>query len=313
MMDVSVVIPTADRPLLLLRALDSVRAATSERRVSAEVIVVDDEHSDSTKVLVEQNRPSCTLTYMRNPAGPRRGPSACRNFGVRNSRGAIIAWLDDDDIFLPNRFERCLEPLRQGTQEVVLETAIRERPRPGGSIEEYLTGPGREGADPDPFRFLLTEPEAGHIATGATTFTRRAFNRVGGLDEKLNYGEDGEFLLRLSLLVRTLLLPGPPVARIFQHGMNTSSPSRLRYWGPLKAMRALYRNVPWDGLDAERAFLLRSMSEKVDFALTHCRLEYPYPRRLREGLATLRWLPFRALTWRNLKSIAVWLTRSGRG
>jgi glycosyltransferase involved in cell wall biosynthesis len=311
MTDVCVVIPTAHRPDLLIRAIASVEIAASGFRhdLSSEIIVVDDEASDTTRDRVASVQSRHTVRYLRHPAGPGRGPAACRNLGARSATRRFLYWLDDDDEFLPNRFEQSLPQLREGRADVVLETAVRERLLPSGGVQGFLTGPGRPGAAKDPFMYLLTEPEEGHIASGATALTRDAFLRIGGIDESLRFGEDGEFLLRLSLAVRVALLPGPPVVRVHRHERSTSREDRLRYWQPLKAMRTLDRNGDWAGKCEERASLRHAMSAKVDFALTRCRLEYDYFTRLREGLGVLSCLPPSALTWRNIKSIGVWLSR----
>ncbi len=252
------------------------------------------------------------VRYVRHPTGSHLGPAAARNLGVAESRGRFLFWLDDDDEFLVNRFDECLPLLESGKAEVVFEVAARERLRTDGAVEECRTGPGRPGAAEDPFRFLLTEPEAGHIATGATSFTRESFDRSGGLDESLDYGEDGEFLIRLALRSRVALLAGAPVVRIHQHATNISRPSQQNYWGPLKSLRASYRNNSWSGKEGQRRFLADQISGKLDYLLTRCRLEYDHSRRYREGALILRYFPWTCLQARNLRSILVWLLWPGR-
>lgn len=93
---VSVVIPTFRRPASLARALESV---FSQRGVAAgwfDVVVVDNDPERSACPVVEEarTRSSCELIYL---SAPEPGVSNARNLGVAQSRGAFIAFLDDDE------------------------------------------------------------------------------------------------------------------------------------------------------------------------------------------------------------------------
>lgn len=100
---VSVVIPTHNRLELLKRAVTSALAQTVP---DLEVIVVDDGSSDGTAAwLAEQQEPR--LRFLRHDT-PRRAPAA-RNAGTRLARGEWIAYLDDDDVWYPNKLERQLQ------------------------------------------------------------------------------------------------------------------------------------------------------------------------------------------------------------
>lgn len=99
---VSVVIPTHNRLELMQRALASALAQTVQ---DIEVIVVDDGSSDGTSDwLAAQQEPR--LRFMRHDPG-RRAPAA-RNAGTLMARGEWIAYLDDDDVWYPNKLERQL-------------------------------------------------------------------------------------------------------------------------------------------------------------------------------------------------------------
>jgi glycosyltransferase involved in cell wall biosynthesis len=93
----SVVIPTRNRAHLVGEAIES---ALSQRPGRVEVIVVDDASSDDTANVVTRNFGS-NIRLIRLPE--RRGAGAARNAGIRQARGELLAFLDDDDLWLPGK------------------------------------------------------------------------------------------------------------------------------------------------------------------------------------------------------------------
>src|SRR5215472_12900978 len=99
---VSVIIPTLDRPKLLLRAFGSVLRQTHR---DIEVIVVAD-RSDPETVSAVRSVEDPRLRLILNPH-PSTAAGA-RNVGADHAMGEWIAFLDDDDEWLPNKLERQL-------------------------------------------------------------------------------------------------------------------------------------------------------------------------------------------------------------
>ena len=97
---VSVVIPTYNRADLLQRAI---RGALAQTYVHLEVIVADDASTDDTAAAVAGITDS-RVTYIRH--GANRGVSAARNMAIRAAKGELIAFLDDDDVWLPDKLEK---------------------------------------------------------------------------------------------------------------------------------------------------------------------------------------------------------------
>ena len=96
--EVSVVMPTYHRPVLLERCLRALLAQTlaPER---FEVLVVDDGHDDLTREQVQAiaaAQPLPRIRYLRANSG--RGPAVARNFGWRQASAPLIAFTDDDTI-----------------------------------------------------------------------------------------------------------------------------------------------------------------------------------------------------------------------
>jgi glycosyltransferase involved in cell wall biosynthesis len=96
---ISVVIPAYNAARFIGDALASIRAQTLR---DIDVIVVDDGSTDSTVAKVQGFAPSLDITIIRQPNA---GPAAARNHGVRRARGRFCAFLDSDDVMLPERLE----------------------------------------------------------------------------------------------------------------------------------------------------------------------------------------------------------------
>jgi glycosyltransferase involved in cell wall biosynthesis len=101
---VSVIIPTYNRGRTIARAIDSILAQTWK---SIEIIVVDSQSTDETaKVLASYGNKIHVIQQ------PRNGPPAARNAGIKLAKGEIIAFLDSDDEWLPEKLERQVKLLK---------------------------------------------------------------------------------------------------------------------------------------------------------------------------------------------------------
>lgn len=101
-LDVSVVIPTHNRPDMVVRA---VRSALKQSVKNVEVIVVDDASTDDTRGALNQVTDD-RLRYER--LDDNVGQGAARNRGLELARGDWVAFLDDDDEWLPRHLEGLL-------------------------------------------------------------------------------------------------------------------------------------------------------------------------------------------------------------
>src|SRR4051812_9220213 len=98
---VSVVMPTYQGERFVAEAVESVRAQTMPEW---ELLVVDDGSTDSTRAVV---RGIADPRIVRLD-GPHRGVGATRNAGVAAARAPVLAFLDQDDAFLPDHLARSL-------------------------------------------------------------------------------------------------------------------------------------------------------------------------------------------------------------
>ncbi len=103
---VSVIIPTYNRPALLKQTLASVAYQTYE---NIEIIVVDDgTPGDENRLLCEAMN-NVNYIKIENSGGAARP----RNEGKRRSKGSLVAFLDDDDIWLPDKVEKQVRILKE--------------------------------------------------------------------------------------------------------------------------------------------------------------------------------------------------------
>jgi O-antigen biosynthesis protein len=187
--DVSVVLPTYNRADLLGRSIGSVLAQTFDR---FELLVVDDGSTDATADVVGRFGDD-RIRYMRGTRN--RGPAAARNAGIAAARGALLAFQDSDDEWLPDK-------LRQHVD------AFAGAPVPVGVVYSDMLWVGTDGTEayrrsPTVVPHRLIDPATGfyqvyHLGIQSAVVKRECFARVGGFDDRLPAFEDLELLIRLS-------------------------------------------------------------------------------------------------------------------
>jgi glycosyltransferase involved in cell wall biosynthesis len=193
---VSAVIPTCGRPQLLRLAVLSVLAQTLRE---IEVVVVIDGDDPASLVTVQELAHADGRVRVL-PLSVRVGGSDARNQGVNVARGEWIAFLDDDDEWLPGKLQAQLDavkPLRGsivlGTCKLIARTPRRDyvwprrMPDRNEQIGEYLLA-----------RRTLTRGE-GYIQT-STFFVARALMQAQPFKSGLLKHQDTEWILRLARL-----------------------------------------------------------------------------------------------------------------
>ena len=111
--DVSVIIPAFNAAAFIGDALASIRDQTLH---GVEVVVVDDGSTDDTLRVVRQFAEDLDLTILTQANA---GPAAARNRGIRRARGRYCAFLDTDDVMLPDRL-RAQADMLDGDSEIGL-------------------------------------------------------------------------------------------------------------------------------------------------------------------------------------------------
>ncbi|MGH7832308.1 MAG: glycosyltransferase family 2 protein [Candidatus Binatia bacterium] len=180
---VSVVIPTWNRAEMVREAVDSV---LSQNYQEFEIIVVDDGSDDGTRAQLERYGAA-----VRVISQSRAGPAAARNTGVHSSRGKYLAFLDSDDLWLPEKLEAQVEFLESSpqfricqTEEIWVRRGVRVNPK-----KRHRKPSG------DVFRASLA---LCLVSPSAAMMTRNLFDEMGGFDERLPVCEDYDLWLRIA-------------------------------------------------------------------------------------------------------------------
>lgn len=203
----SVIVPCWNAGDLLTQAVDSVFAQQPARAGLVEAIVVDDASSDpATMRALETVAGKQQVTVLRNDQ--RQGVARSRNRAIEAARGELIAFLDADDVWLPEHLE-IHDVLHQSAEVAfsgsdfnftdislapLIEAFLRHHPRKGRSLNEAF----RSGT-----ALALKHPVGDFIATcpawtGTVVAKKIAITRVGGFRESLALAEDVHLWIRLA-------------------------------------------------------------------------------------------------------------------
>ena len=198
--EVSVIIPAYNRRAMLLEAIDSVLAQSNR---AFELIVIDDGSTDGTCESEQLRRLAETIRLERID---HRGPAAARNRGVAMARAPLVAFLDSDDLWSPDKLERQLAFMRDNPGCAISQTgeiwlrgaqrvnpAIRHRKRAGDIFLDSL-------------RTCL-------IGMSSVMMRAELFRSSGGFDEHMAAAEDYDLWLRILIDHEVGLLDQPLVTR----------------------------------------------------------------------------------------------------
>ncbi|HEX8710737.1 MAG TPA: glycosyltransferase family 2 protein [Terracidiphilus sp.] len=207
---VSVTVPFHDREEFLADTIESVLAQTYP---DWELLLVDDGSNDRSSQIARDYaaRFPGKMRYLEFPGHANRGVTRARNLGAASARGEYLAFLDSDDIWLPNKLEHQLEMLRvnptaglcYGPSEYWF--SWDKNAKDSDSIPA-VAPPGRIYSPP--FLFVSSHPFGAYGAPCPSSFLlrRSAFDLVGGFVEAFKPGayqlyEDTAFLSKLYLKV----------------------------------------------------------------------------------------------------------------
>lgn len=210
---VSIIIPTYNRAHFLRLTLESIANQTYQ---NFEVFVVDDGSPNDEAQLVCENFEKVTYHKIENSGGPAKP----RNLGIQKAKGKYIAFVDDDDIWLPTKLEKQVAILEQNTDfglvhgccEVINEDGVLQNKIIGrlrnvldkhGNVKEKMMG-----------RWTVMMP---------TSFVRKEIiDKVGFFNENMPVaGEDTEFWARCSFETHFYYLDEPLVQyRIHQNNIS---------------------------------------------------------------------------------------------
>jgi glycosyltransferase involved in cell wall biosynthesis len=210
----SVVIPTYNRVRYLGEALASVFSQTMQ---PYEVIVADGASTDDTESFLSGTFPQ--VRYCKSLFN--QGISAARNMGLRLIRGTHVAFLDSDDLWMPDKFEKQVQIFQES---VNLDAVLAH-------YEEFMTPELARESDSSGQSGDKKTAHAGYCA-GTLLVRREIFDRVGLFDESVRVGEFIEWFSRASDGgMRSLLIPHVLMKRRIHPGNTMGSvPASFRQY-----------------------------------------------------------------------------------
>lgn len=184
---VSVMIPTHNRSTLLRVAIQSVLQQTFQ---DFETVVVDDASNDNTEEVVNSFADQ-RIKYIRHKTN--QGEATTRNTGLKNGKGEYIAFLDDDDEWLPDKLQKQVAILDHSPKEV------------GGVNTGWVTIDGATGRiltrklpskKGNIFPELLYHQY--YLAPSSLMLRKSCIDKVGCFDESIPFGLDHDMWLRIA-------------------------------------------------------------------------------------------------------------------
>jgi len=190
---VSVILPTYNREILIVDAMDSVWAQTYR---PIELIIVDDGSTDDTHKVVEEwgfEHKSDDGFHLRYFQQENTGASAARNHGLIESRGEFIQFLDSDDIIHRERLRRVVDLFRSSSCEFI-ETGFEGFCSKCGEVYERHFG----HTETDAIVLLLLGRLWANTLRSA--LRRSLVVRIGPWNEDMSCFEDYEYMIRAIML-----------------------------------------------------------------------------------------------------------------
>ncbi len=253
MTTISIIIPTYNRADFLKEAIDSVLAQNYQ---DFELLIVDDGSIDHTRELISRYGERVRYLYQEN-----QGVSSARNRGIRSSSGQYVAFLDSDDLWLPEKLEQQLAVMRQQpelrlchTEEIWIRRGVRvnqkkKHQKHGGYIFPYCLP-------------LCV------ISPSSVLLRRNVFDDVGYFDEVLPACEDYDLWLRITQHYPVHFIETP---LLMKRGGHEDQLSR-KYWGidrfRIQALEKLLQAKTLTPEQAEQT--LQELQRKCDIIAKGC-------------------------------------------
>jgi glycosyltransferase involved in cell wall biosynthesis len=280
-MNVTVVIACRNEERHVSRAIESVVTQTVNHCID-EIIVVDDKSADGTVPLLRaigEKNPKLVIL-----AGTGGGPAAARNMALRRAKGDVIALLDADDYWAPDKLARQLPAFEKGE-------------RIGLVYGDYIDFSSDDASDAMLIKVrrlrttsqnLLAEyfVNDGPIIPSTAIIRRAVFEDVGLFDEDLLVGEDTDMCMRIAERWQLQHVDGGLTFKRRHAGNLTRRLDRLIPVGELLTRRFVDRNpnlMPLAG---------RRMARRYARAGNDCIAKGEVGRGLRYLARAMRYAPF---------------------
>lgn len=248
MVPVTAIIPVFNCRELLPDAIDSIRRQSYS---VTSILVVDDASTDGSAEVAE-SMGARVLRFRRN-----RGPSAARNAGLRAANTALVAFIDADDVWMPQHCECLVDTLM--SNPVAKVASSRTQLSTSSSVIRYPCNA--------PFDALPHLARANFVAQSAVIADRASVLDAGGYDESQRFSEDYALWLQLAIRHPFIARAETTVTRRFHEGQATRNRETLLYARGWDLRLSLLSNAGACADASRRDAVLTAMREalEIDF------------------------------------------------
>lgn len=229
---ISVIIPNYNYARYLEQAIESVLTQSYE---NVELIIVNNGSTDNSLEVLEKFGDKIHLIDQ-----PNLGQSGARNSGLSLSSGELIAFLDADDFWEPNKLEMQLSLMNNATQLVY--SGISPFKDPGGEKLQSVL-PKYKGSCS---KYFIDLPGASIVLSGESTalFSRELLEKVGIFDPELNSTAGWDFFRRCSRLTNFDFV-NEPLVNYRLHSSNMSNSNTKVILDMRRAYSKLFEDNDW--------------------------------------------------------------------
>lgn len=239
---ISVIVPLYNHARYIEQTL---RSALMQSLPAHEIVVIDDGSTDNSVAIVDDMRkrhPEIRLWAQENG-----GAHSAINAGIQHATGDLIAILNSDDVYHPDRLAVMLQTLAQDPTADAVVTGLDFIDDDGRAIRNswYEDGVAFHRRTRD---LALTLVNGNFFMTTSNLLARRAvFEELGGFSA-LRYAHDLDFFLRLLVRGKSIRILPQPLLSYRQHAANTIKESVLKVKAEWAVAAAFFLHQLW-GLD----------------------------------------------------------------
>ena len=212
---VSVIIPTLNRPKELKRSIQTVMDQTYGGDI--EIIIIDDS-KESQKQTIEKdfsvalNSKNRHINYIHK--AKKEGSPLARNIGIKEAKGDYVAFLDDDDMWLPEKIEKQVQVMEKG-EDIGLVICY--------SLDKRF-GHERINKPPETISHEVAL-KAFNLSSSSSYLVRKdAIDKAGGFDISLPSAQEYDLAIRLSKHYKVRCIPE---VLMIQHSTNNRHREQL--------------------------------------------------------------------------------------
>jgi glycosyltransferase involved in cell wall biosynthesis len=184
----SVVIPTYNRPKVLMQSIKTVLNQTYKGNI--EIIIVDDSKESLKKKIDEEFAKTLNknreIHYIHN--AKKEGAPKARNLGIRKAKGEYLAFLDDDDIWVPEKIEKQVK-IMEKNKEVALVICH--------SLDKRF-GDERINKPPENITHEMILKSFNLSSTSSYLIRKNILKEIGGFDISLPSAQEYDLAIRIS-------------------------------------------------------------------------------------------------------------------